>query len=319
MSGLSHLDVDAAAERLAGVAHFTQVMTSATADRRAGRRLFFKCENFQRSGAFKFRGAYNALSRLDDAVRPAGVITHSSGNHGQALALAGKILGVQVTVVMPENSSRAKLEATRGYGATVVLCDPRERETTAAALIERNGHALIHPYDDDRIIAGQGTAARELLEAAGELDLLFVPVGGGGLISGSALAAAGRSPRCRVIGVEPERAADANRSFRDGRIHTLDGVPDTIADGLRTRHIGERNLEVMRRYVADMTIVSEAAIVETLRFVWERMKIVIEPSAAVALAPLLTGAWGGAGSRAGVIFSGGNVDLADLPGVFERG
>lgn len=308
-------DVADAAERLAGVAHVTPVLTSRALDERAGGPVFLKCENFQRIGAFKFRGAYNALSRLAEAPSPpAGVVTHSSGNHAQAVALAARLTHLAAVVVMPEDASTVKRDATRGYGAEIVTCAPTERESTAARLIAERGFTLVHPYDDARIIAGQGTAAWELFEELGELnalDCLYVPVGGGGLISGSALAASARAPECRVIGVEPERAADAGRSFREGRIHALAQVPDTIADGLRTRAIGERNLAIMRRHVSGMTTATEDEILLAMRFVWERVKIVIEPSSAVALVPLLCGRTPLGGRRAGVILSGGNVDLAD--------
>ena len=308
MSTLTPLAVAEAADRLAGVAHVTPVLTSRGLDERAGVEVFLKCESFQRCGAFKFRGAYNALSCLGPAHREKGVVTHSSGNHGQALALAAKLLGIPAVVVMPEDASAVKREAALAYGARIVSCAPAEREATAAALVAEHGYTLVHPYNDDAVIAGQGTAAKELFEQAGELDLLLVPVGGGGLISGSALAASTLSPRCRVVGVEPERAADAARSFREGRIHTLESVPDTIADGLRTRHVGERNLAIMRRHVSDMTAVSEEAIFEATLFIWQRLKIVVEPSAAAAVVPLLAGCFRSAGKRAGAIVSGGNVD-----------
>lgn len=305
-------DVADAAERLAGVAHVTPVLTSRALDERAGGPVFLKCENFQRIGAFKFRGAYNALSRLAERTpRPKGVVTHSSGNHAQAVALAARLTGLTAVVVMPEDASAVKREATRGYGAEIVGCAPAERESTAARLIAERGYTLVHPYDDERIIAGQGTAAWELFDEVGELDRLYTPVGGGGLISGSALAASARSADCRVIGVEPEAAADAGLSFHEGRIHTLASVPNTIADGLRTRSIGERNFAVMRRYVAEMATASERQILAATRFVWERLKIVIEPSSAVALVPLLFGRAPLEGQRAGVIVSGGNVDLPE--------
>jgi len=305
-------DVADAAERLSGIAHVTPVLTSRALDERAGGPVYLKCECFQRVGAFKFRGAYNALSRLAErAPRPAGVVTHSSGNHAQAVALAARLTGLPAVVVMPEDASSVKREATRGYGAEIVECAPTERESTAARIVAERGYVLVHPYDDARIIAGQGTAAWELFAEVGELDRLYAPVGGGGLISGSALAASARSPECRVVGVEPERAADAGRSFHEGRVHALAQVPDTIADGLRTRSIGERNLAIMRRYVAEMTTATEAEILAATRFVWERVKIVIEPSSATALVPLLAGRADLGGKRAGVVVSGGNVDLAD--------
>lgn len=300
-----------AAEQLDGIANRTPVMTSRTLDANSGCQVFMKCENFQRVGAFKFRGAYNAISRLGPEQRAEGVITHSSGNHAQGVALASRICGVRAVVVMPENAPQIKRQATAGYGAEIVPCRAEDRESVTQELIETRGYYLIHPYDNDQIIAGQGTAAWELLEEVKLLHLLFVPVGGGGLISGSALAVAALSPHCRVIGVEPEIASDAGRSWRENRIITLDRAPNTIADGLRTRYIGRRNLHVMRRYVHDMITVSEQEIVDALRFVIQRMKLIIEPSAAVALAPLVSGRFTGAG-RAGVIISGGNTDLVRL-------
>ena len=304
--------VAGAVERLAGVANRTPVVTSRTLNGRCGRQVFLKCENFQRVGAFKFRGAYNAISQLTPEQWARGVVTHSSGNHAQGVALAARLCGVPAFIVMPEDAPAVKRAATAGYGATIISCPAVEREERSAALVREQGYTLIHPYDNEHVIAGQGTAAWELFAEVGELDLLFVPVGGGGLISGTALAAAARCPGCRVIGVEPEIAADANRSFRSGVIETLPTVPDTIADGLRTRFIGQRNLAIMRQYVADMTTVSEAAIRETLYFVWQRLKLVIEPSAAVALAPILLGTYPQAGQRVGVILSGGNVEVEGL-------
>ena len=290
-------------------------MTSRTLNARTGRELFLKCENFQRGGAFKFRGAYNAVSQLTPEERAAGVVAHSSGNHAQGLALAARLLDVPAVIVMPHDAPAVKRAATAGYGARIVSCDAVEREAVTARLVSEEGYTLVHPYDNERIIAGAGTSAWELIAETGPLDLLFVPVGGGGLISGSALAAAALAPNCRVVGVEPEIAADAGRSWRDGVVHTLATVPPTIADGLRTRFIGERNLPIMRRYVHEMTTVSEEEILATLRFLWERMKIVVEPSSAVALAPLFSGRFTSPGQRAGVILSGGN---ADIPAVAAR-
>lgn len=300
-----------AAAQIAGQAHRTPVLTSRTLDEAIDGRVFFKGENFQRVGAFKFRGAYNAISRLSDKERAAGVITHSSGNHAQGVALAARLLGVRAVVVMPQDAPANKRAATAGYGAEIVPCEALHREEVTANLIAQHGYTLIHPFDNDHIIAGQGTAALELFDEVGPLDFLFVPVGGGGLISGSALAAALRSPACRVIGVEPERGADAGQSWRSGQVVKLDAVPDTLADGLRTRAIGGRNLTIMRRYVADMTAVSEDDIRAALEFLWGRMKIVVEPSSAVALAPLLLGRYPvPPGARVGVLLSGGNVDVA---------
>lgn len=287
-------------------------MQSRTLNARTGADIFLKCENFQRVGAFKFRGAYNAISRLSAAEKAQGVITHSSGNHAQGVALAARLLHVQATIVMPEDAPRIKQEATAGYGAAIHFCPAVQREQVCADLIRLHGYTLIHPYDNAHIIGGQGTAALELLQEIGELDYLFAPVGGGGLISGTALAAAAQCPTCRVIGVEPAGADDANRSWRSGRIVALPTTPDTVADGLRTRFIGERNLAVMQRYVADMLTVDETDILETLHFIWQRLKLVVEPSAAVALAPLFTGRFNAAGRRAGVLLSGGNVDVQQM-------
>ena len=305
-----------AAGRLAGIAHRTPVLTSHTLDERLAvpgqpaPNAYFKCENFQRMGAFKFRGAYHAISRLSAAEKEAGVITHSSGNHAQGLALAARLLGVRAVVVMPDDAPPNKRAATEGYGAEVVGCNALHREEVTAGLIAQHGYTLVHPFDNDDIIAGQGTAALELFDEAGPLDYLFVPVGGGGLISGSALAAQLRAPACRVIGVEPATGADAGQSWRSGALFKLDAVPDTMADGLRTRAIGRRNLEIMRRYVADMITASEDDIQAALEFLWGRLKIVVEPSSAVALAPLLCGRYSvPPGARVGVLLSGGNVNV----------
>ena len=316
MTVLAPSYIQLAAERLQGIVNRTPVITSRTLDRRTGRAVYLKCENFQRVGAFKFRGAYHAISQLGETQRTAGVITHSSGNHAQGVALAARLLGVSATVVMPEDAPKIKREATAGYGAKIVSCRAVEREAATERLIAQEGLTLIHPYDNEDIIAGQGTAAWELFQEVGPLDLLFTPVGGGGLVSGSALAAAALSPSCRVVGVEPELAADANRSWRTGRVHTLDSVPPTIADGLRTRFIGERNLTIMRRHVDDLITVSETEIVETLKWVWQRLKIIIEPSSAVALAPLFSGRYTRHGQRVGVILSGGNVDIRSMSTLF---
>ncbi|MCB9004150.1 MAG: pyridoxal-phosphate dependent enzyme [Ardenticatenaceae bacterium] len=315
-SPLDPTAVSQAMQRLTGIVNRTPVLTSRTLNGRTACQVFMKCENFQRVGAFKFRGAYNAISQLSEAQKAAGVITHSSGNHAQGLALAAQLLGVKATVVMPEDAPPNKRAATAGYGADIVLCQAIDREKVTADLVQQHGYTLIHPYDNHAIIAGQGTAAWELFDEVGKLDYLFVPVGGGGLISGTALATAARSPHCKVVGVEPAIAADANRSWRDGQIFTLDHVPPTIADGLRTRFIGQRNLPIMQKYVADMTAVSEEAILQTLEFVWSRLKIVIEPSSAVALAPLFTGSYPLQNKRVGVIFSGGNVNVAEC-GFFQ--
>jgi threonine dehydratase len=312
MKALEASAVASAARRLEGIVNHTPVLTSRTLDEMTGLAIFFKCENFQRVGAFKFRGAYNAISSLDSARLQAGVITHSSGNHAQGIALAASLLGARATIVMPRDAPAVKRQATAGYGAEIVPCEAIEREAVTAQLVEHHGYTLVHPYDDDHIIAGQGTAAWELFEEVGQLDLLFVPVGGGGLISGSALAASSLSPQCQVIGVEPEIADDARRSWLSGDIVELGQAPLTIADGLRTRFIGRRNLAIMRRYVADIVTATESEIIFALQFIWQRMKILVEPSAAVALAPILAGRYVGSGRRVGVLLSGGNVDLPSL-------
>jgi threonine dehydratase len=301
-----------AARRLEPWAHRTPVLTSRTLDDRSGARVFVKCENLQRVGAFKFRGAMNALLQLDDAQRRAGVVTHSSGNHAQALALAGQLLGVPVTIVMPHTAPAVKRAATGGYGARIVTCEPTlaSREAAVAEEVARHGFTLVHPFNDWNVIAGQGTAALELLEQAGPLDVVLAPVGGGGLLSGTALAVKGQAPETRVVGAEPERADDARRSLEAGSIQPSND-PRTIADGLRTS-LGDRTFAVISRHVDAIVTASEAEIIEAMRFVWERMKILIEPSSAVVVAPLLTGRLSVSGQRVGIILSGGNVDVEPL-------
>jgi threonine dehydratase len=312
-------DVRAAAARLVGVAHRTPVMTSRTLDERLGAQVFFKCENLQRAGAFKFRGAYNAVSLLSAEERARGVLAYSSGNHAQAVALTGRLLGIRTTIVMPDDAPTSKVEATRGYGAEVILYDKetQSREELAAQLKAERGMSLIPPYDYADVVAGQGTAALELIEEIGPLDALLTPCGGGGLLSGSALAAAASSPGCRVIGVEPELADDATRSFRTGTVQTVRNPP-TIADGLRTPSLGRITFPLVRAHVADMRTVSEAGIVEAMRFLWTRLKIVVEPSGAVPLAALLADPGAFRGMRIGVIISGGNVDLANACRLFAE-
>jgi threonine dehydratase len=304
-------EIQQAAERIKPWAHRTPVMTSKALDARSGASIFLKCENFQRVGAFKFRGAMNAVLQLSEDERRCGVITHSSGNHAQAVALAGQLVGVPVTVVMPRNAPAVKRAATEGYGARIVTCEPtfRSREDTTAAEIERHGFTLVHPFDNWNVIAGQGTAALELLEDAGPLDLVICPVGGGGLLAGTALAVEGRSPEVRVMAAEPANADDARRSLQTGEIQVCEN-PATIADGLRTTSIGQRNFAVIKTRVSRIVAVSEQEIVETMRFVWERIKIVIEPSSAVAVAPVLNGTIDARSKSVGIILSGGNVDLS---------
>jgi threonine dehydratase len=310
----------AARAALEGVAHRTPVATSATLDQRTGARVFLKCENLQRGGAFKFRGAWNAISRLPEEQRRRGVIAFSSGNHAQAVALVARRLGVPATIVMPRWASPLKLAATRGYGAEVVLygAQPGEvapaaagenREAIAGRLARERGLTLVPPFDHPDIIAGQGTAALELLEETGPLDVLLVPVGGGGLISGAALAARHLAPGCRVIGVEPEAGDDGVRSFKSGRIERVEN-PETIADGARTHSLGEITFPLIRTLVSEMLSVPDEALIDAMRFVWERMKLVVEPTAVLGLAALTSGAIRLPGQRAGVILSGGNVDPA---------
>lgn len=307
-------DVSSAARRLRGVVHRTPVLTSRTVDQRIGAQLLFKCENQQRMGAFKFRGAYNAMSRLSEAQQRAGVITHSSGNHAQAIALAGRLLGVRTTIVMPEDAPAVKLAATREYGAQVVLYDRRfqVREEVSAHLAERDGLALIPPYDHPHVIAGQGTAAWELFDQAGPLDVLVVCCGGGGLLSGSALAARHLSPGCRVVGVEPKAGDDATRSFRTGKLARVHN-PDTVADGARTPCLGRYTFPLVLRHVDQMVTVTDAELVHAMRYLMERMKLVVEPTGALAAAAVFSGKLAVKGKRVGVLISGGNLDLEALP------
>ncbi|MHA1929866.1 MAG: threonine ammonia-lyase [Candidatus Thorarchaeota archaeon] len=290
----------------------TPVMTSSTIDKLTGRKVFFKCENFQRVGAFKFRGALNAVSQLTKEERDRGVIAHSSGNHAQALALAATMLGVKSTIVMPENSPQVKVAATRDYGAEIVFCAStvESRAETTTELMAEFGYTLIHPYDNDRIIAGAGTAALELLDEVGSLTSIFAPVGGGGLLSGTAIAVKGRSIVSEVIAVEPERADDAYRSLRDGILYPSI-KPETIADGLRTS-LSERTFQIISKNVDRIVTVSEEEIVHAMRLLWERMKLVVEPSGAVSLAGLIRYSKSLKGNRIGVIISGGNIDLKEF-------
>jgi threonine dehydratase len=304
-------DVDSAAGHIRGVAHRTPVATSRTIDARTSAHVFFKCENFQRAGAFKFRGAYNALSRLSPDERRRGVVTFSSGNHAQAIALAGQLLDIPRVIVMPSDAPAVKRIATEGYGGEVVLYDRdnEDRESIGRRLSAERGLVLIPPYDHPHIIAGQGTAARELFEDVGPLDLLFVPCGGGGLLSGSALAASAMSPGCRVVGVEPAAGDDATRSFRTKTLQTVHN-PKTIADGARTPSLGQLTFPLVLEYVSAMTTVDDATLVETMFYLWERMKLVVEPTGALGAAAVLhCRDIPVAGKRVGVVLSGGNVEL----------
>jgi threonine dehydratase len=309
-------DVTAAAARLQGVAHVTPVMTSRTADERTGARLFFKCENFQRMGAFKFRGAYNALAQFTPAQRQAGVIAFSSGNHAQAIALSARLLGMPSVIVMPQDSPAAKLAATRGYqvgqaGSEVVLYDryTEDREAIGRRIAEERGMTLIPPYDHAHVMAGQGTAAAELIAHTGPLDKLLVCVGGGGLVSGCAVAAQALSPGIEVIGVEPETGNDTQQSLARGEIVHIT-TPKTIADGAQTQASGRLTFPVIQRLVSRIVTVSDAQLVGAMRFFAERMKMVVEPTGCLGAAALLEGVVTAPGQRVGVIISGGNVDLA---------
>jgi len=308
MSLPTYDDVLSAARRLEGVAHTTPILIGTPIDQKVGADVVFKCENLQRINAFKFRGAWNAISQLNESDRRAGVITHSSGNHAQAVALAGDLLDIETTIVMPENAPVTKLAGTKRYATRVVTYDPTntKREVLCQNLIAETGCLLIPPFDHPHIIAGQGTAAMELLQQSDPLDLLLVPCGGGGLLSGSALSAHALAPDCKVIGVEPENADDAVQSFRSGRIERIEN-PQTIADGTRTESLGELTFEIIRKQVHDMVSVSEQAIVEATRVLFEDARIVVEPSGALGLAALLSGVVKAQG-RVGVIISGGNID-----------
>jgi threo-3-hydroxy-L-aspartate ammonia-lyase len=303
-------DVAAAHERLRGVAHRTPVLTSTTANERTGAQIFFKCENFQRMGAFKFRGAYNAIAQFTPAQKAGGVITFSSGNHAQAIALSARLLGVKAVIVMPYDAPAVKVEATRGYGGEVVFYDryTEDREALGARLAAERGLTLIPPYDHAHVMAGQGTAAKELFEDAGELDLLLTPLGGGGLLSGCATAAHALSPACTVIGVEPEAGNDGQSSLQTGQIVHID-TPKTLADGAQTQHLGNLTFEVIRERVSEIVTVSDAELVETMKFFASRMKLVVEPTGCLAAAAVLHGKVDVRGKRVGVLISGGNVDL----------
>lgn len=306
-------DVHRAAERIGPYVHRTPVMTSESLDAQAGARVFLKCENLQKVGAFKFRGACNAVWSLSPEEAANGVCTHSSGNHAQALALAAKLRGLPAYIVMPSNAPTVKRQAVAGYGGRIIFCEPTlaAREATLDLVRQETGAQFVHPYNDERVIAGQGTAALELLAEAPDLDAVITPVGGGGLLSGTAIAATGLSRAIRVIAGEPELADDAYRSLQAGRI--LPSVnPTTIADGLLTS-LGDLTFPIIQQEVESIVTVSEQAIVEAMRFVWERLKIIIEPSAAVAVAVLWEKKVDLAGCRVGVILSGGNVDLDRLP------
>ncbi|HUK33292.1 MAG TPA: threo-3-hydroxy-L-aspartate ammonia-lyase [Vicinamibacterales bacterium] len=308
----TYADIEAAAARLHGVAHRTPVVTSRSVDTRTGATVFFKCENLQRAGAFKFRGAYNAMAQLADDAKRRGVVAFSSGNHAAAIALAGQLLHVPCVIVMPYDAPAVKRAAAEGYGADVVYYDreTEDREAIGRKFAEERGLSLIPPYDDANVIAGQGTAARELFQDVGPLDLLLVPCGGGGLLAGSALAAAALSPGCRVIGVEPAEGDDATRSFRTKKLQSIHN-PQTVADGARTLSMSELTFTLMLQHVSDMITVDDRRLLDAMFYVWERLKLVVEPTAALGAAAAFDPAVVKPGSRVGVILTAGNVDLAD--------
>lgn len=304
-------DVIAASERIKGHARKTPVMTSRTADEQLGAKLFFKCENFQRAGAFKFRGAFNALSKLTPEQRKAGVVVFSSGNHAQGIALSAQLLGVPATIIMPEDAPAAKVAATRGYGGKVVVYDryTEDREQIGRDLAQKHGLTLIPPYDHPDILAGQGTAAKELFEEVGPLDAFFVPLGGGGLLSGCALAARALSPDCLIYGVEPEAGDDGRRSFRSGEIVHID-TPNTIADGAQTQHLGHVTFPIIQKNVDDILTATDDELVDCMGFMATRMKLVVEPTGCLGFAAARRKAGELKGKRIGVLISGGNVDMA---------
>ncbi len=319
LPAIAYSDIEAAATRLLGTAHRTPVLTSATVNDRTRSQVFFKCENFQRTGSFKFRGAFNALSQLCNEQRKRGVLAFSSGNHAQALALAGQILQIPVTIVMPNDAPAVKQSATRGYGADIILYNraTQKREEVTQRIAAEQGLTLIPPFDYAPVIAGQGTAAQELIQDVGELDILLVCCGGGGLISGCAIAAHTLSPHCQVIGVEPKKADDATRSFYSRTLQTVENST-TIADGARSASLGNLTFPLILHYVQDMVTVSETAIVRSMFFLWERMKLVVEPTGALAAAALLEGIISVPDARIGVIISGGNVDLKEASKLFSK-
>ncbi|WP_126240517.1 threo-3-hydroxy-L-aspartate ammonia-lyase [Burkholderia gladioli] len=306
----TYADVAAAAERIAGHAHRTPVLTSRTVDEALGAQVFFKCENFQRMGAFKFRGAFNALSRFSEAQRKHGVVTFSSGNHAQAIALSARLLGMPATIVMPHDAPAAKVAATRGYGGRVVIYDRYrdDREQIGRELAEKEGLTLIPPYDHADVIAGQGTAAAELFQEVGALDAVFAPLGGGGLLSGTALATRELSPGAELYGVEPAAGNDGQQSFAAGSIVHID-TPKTIADGAQTQHLGKLTFPIIRRDVNAILTASDAELVECMRFFASRMKMLVEPTGCLSFAAARQRKAQLEGKRVGIIVSGGNVDL----------
>ncbi|MCH2450402.1 MAG: pyridoxal-phosphate dependent enzyme [Gracilimonas sp.] len=306
-------DIKQAHQRISKHAHQTPVLNSKQVDQKTGGRIFFKCENFQKVGAFKFRGASNAIFSLSEEEAKNGVATHSSGNHAQAVALAAKMRGIPAYVVMPENAPKVKVKAVKNYGAEITFCEStlEARESTLEQVVEKTGATFIHPYDDARIIAGQGTSAMELLEDHPDLDIIITPVGGGGLLSGTALAAKSMNPDIIVIGAEPANADDAFRSFKSGELIPVKN-PDTIADGLRTS-LGKLPFSIITEHVDDIVTVPEESIVEAMRYVWERLNMIIEASCAVPVAAVFDGKVDVKDKKVGIIITGGNVDLDNLP------
>lgn len=312
-------DVQVARTRISGAAHRTPVLTSRTADAMTGAGIFFKAENMQRAGAFKFRGAFNAIAALDAARRQRGIVAYSSGNHAQAIAYAASLQGVASTIVMPTDAPEIKVAATRGYGAEIVFYDryTEDRTKISLELADKHGAALIPPYDHPDVIAGQGTAALELIEDTGALDLLVVPLGGGGLLAGSALSAVALAPSCKIIGVEPEAGNDGQLSLRKGEIVHIP-VPRSIADGALVTHVGAHNFPIIKRHVSEIVTVSDAQLVETMRYFAERMKILVEPTGCLAAAAVMHGAVACRGKRVGIVLSGGNVDLKTFNTLLSR-
>lgn len=309
----SYSDIEEAAKRIRGFAHKTPVLQSSYFNQLTGAELFFKCENFQKVGAFKFRGAFNAISQLSKEDGEKGIITHSSGNHAQAVALASRKNGYKATIVMPENAPKVKVNAVRDYGAKIVFCKStiESRQETTDQIISQTGATFIHPYDDADVIAGQGTSAKELLEEIPDLHIIIAPIGGGGLMSGTAIASKSIKPDIQVLGAEPKLADDAYRSYQAGSIQPVLRT-DTIADGLRTS-LSSLTFQIIQENVDDIITVSEESIIRDMRRVWERMKIIIEPSCAVPISALLDGEIDISGKKIGIILTGGNVDLENLP------
>jgi len=303
-------DIEQAQERMRGFAHHTPVLTSTTANTMTGAELFFKCENLQRVGAFKFRGAYNAIAQFSPAQLKGGVVAFSSGNHAQATALAAKMLKIKAVIIMPQDAPQIKVTATKNYGAEVVFYNryTDDREAIGRKLAEERGLTLVSPYDDPHVMAGQGTVAKELFDEVGKLDVLLVPVGGGGLLSGCALAAKIMNPKCLVVGVEPLSGNDGQQSFRTGKIVRID-TPDTIADGAQTQQVGELPFQVIQKYVDDMVTVTDAELIEAMKFLASRMKLIVEPTGCLGTAAVFANKVKSSGKKVGIILSGGNIDL----------